>query len=309
MDAETRELLRGSIHDLFETDAGGDVVAGLDELGWSEVVADDPAAALDMLFTEQGLLGRASAILDTVAFAEYDGVKIPVVHPINSRASARVIDDRIEIDGVLLANPHGPVGVATHDTGFLVDLAAQQSAVTAVAGFDARSGLRRVRLTMACDGVTETDLDWTPIVAAAERALSSELVGNGSAMVRLAADQITGRFQFGRPIAANQSPRHRLAESYALLRGAAELSAVAWRTGSGADARTAKAYAGYAVDAASRACVQVCGAIGLTAEHPLSGHVARSRILDAMYGGWADSMTDIGGQFVASGCLPPQARL
>jgi hypothetical protein len=308
VDAETRELLKGSIRDLFES-VDGDVVAGLGELGWGDVVTDDPAAALDLLFTEQGALGRASAILDTVAFAEYDGVRIPVVHPIGSRASARLVGERIEIDGVLLADADGSAVVATHDTAFVVDLAAHESAVTPVAGFDTGSGLRRVRLGVRRDVATAVDVDWTSIAAAAERALSSELVGNGSAMVRLASDQITERVQFGRPIGANQSPRHRLAESYALVRGAAELSAVAWRTGSGADARTAKAYAGFAVDPASRACLQVCGAIGLTAEHALPGYVTRGRILDAMYGGWADSMTDIGGRFIASGCLPPVARL
>lgn len=308
MDADTAELLRGSIRGLFES-GDGDIVTGLDELGWSDVVTDDPAAALDLLFTEQGSLGRASAILDTVAFAEHDGTRIPVVHPINSRTSARVIDERIEIDGVLLANAHRPAVVATHDTAFVVVLAARESAVTPVMGFDPGSGLRRVRLSVRRDAAPAVDVDWTSIAAAAERALSSELVGNGSAMVRLAADQITGRVQFGRPIGANQSPRHRLSESYALVRGAGELSAVAWRTGSAADARTAKTYAGYAVDAASRACLQVCGAIGLTAEHALPGYVKRSRILDAMYGGWADSMTDIGRQLLVSRSVPPAARL
>ena len=308
MDAETAELLRGAIRDLFESD-DGDIVAGLDELGWDDVVTDDPAAAIDLLFMEQGLLGRASSILDTVAFAEHDGAKVPVVHPVNSRTSARLVDDRIEIDGVLLADVDRSAVVATNDTAFVVDLGAHESVVTPVAGFDPGSALRRVRLSTGRDVATQVDVDWTSIVAAAERALSSELVGNGSAMLRLAADQITGRVQFGRPIGANQSPRHRLAESYALVRGAAELSAVAWRTGSAADAHTAKTYAGYAADTASRACLQVCGAIGLTTEHALPGYVTRSRILDAMYGNWADSTTDLGCQLLLARSIPAAARL
>ncbi|OBH01635.1 hypothetical protein A5692_17150 [Mycobacterium sp. E342] len=308
MDAETAELLRGSIRVLFDS-GDGDIVTGLEELGWGDVVADDPAAALDLLFTEQGMVGRASAILNTVAFAEHNGTRIPVLHPFNSRTSACLIDEGIEIDGVLLADVSGPTVVATHDTAFVVDLSVHESAVTPVAGFDPDANLQRVRLRVRRDAAPTVDVDYVSIAAAAERALSSELVGNGSAMLRLAADQITTRVQFGRPIGANQSPRHRLAESYALVRGAAELSALAWRTGSSLDARTAKAYAGYAVDTASRACLQVCGAIGLTTEHALSGYVKRSRILDAMYGGWADSMKDIGRQLLVSRSLPPAARL
>ena len=307
MDSDTRELLRDSIRGLFAS--GADVVAGLEDMGWDDVVADDPAGAIDLLFTEQGALGRASAALNTVAYAVHDGVPRPVVHPIDGRTSAQCVDDDVQIDGVLLADACPIVVVATDDTTLVVDLAGYESAVTAVAGFDPASHLRRVRLSVARENTREVTVDWGSIAAAAERALASELVGNGSAMLRLAVDQISDRTQFGRPIGANQSPRHRLAESYALVRGAAELSAVAWRTRSAVDARTAKAYAGYAAETASRACLQVCGAIGLTAEHPLPGYVTRSRILDALYGGWAESTADIGRQLLVSGVLPTATRL
>jgi hypothetical protein len=307
MDSETRDLLKGSIRELFEA-GDGDIVTGLDELGWSDVVADDPVAAVDLLFTEQGELGKSSSALDTVAFAELaDGTRSRVVHPVNGGTSASIVDDVIQVDGVVLDDVDQPVVVITHEGAFTVDV--PDSAVMAVGGFDPGSRLRRVRLGVERDAATEVDVDWAGITAAAQRALCSELVGNGSAMLRLAADQITHRIQFGRPIGANQSPRHRLAESYALVRGAAELTRVAWRTGAASDARTAKAYAGYAVETTSRACLQVCGAIGLTTEHALPGYVKRSRVLDALYGGWATSTTDIGRQLLAAGSVPSAARL
>jgi hypothetical protein len=307
MDDQTTSLLRDSVRGVFAS--GADVVAGLDELGWSDVVADDPAAALDLFFAEQGALGRASAVLDTVAYAEHDGTRSVVVHPVNASTSARLVDDRIEIDGLLLSDSVDTVVVATDTATFVVDVAARESTVTAVAGFDPGSRLRRVRFGVERDAVTEVDVDWASITAAAQRALASELVGNGSAMLRLAADQIADRVQFGRPIGANQSPRHRLAESYALVRGSAELTAVAWRTGSAVDARTAKTYAGYAADTASRACLQVCGAIGLTTEHPLPGYVTRGRVLDALYGGWADATADIGRELLVARSIQTAARL
>ena len=67
MDAETQDLLKASIRDLFDSD-DGDIVTGLQELGWSEVVAEDAEAATDLLFTSQGEAGKASAadLLDHV---------------------------------------------------------------------------------------------------------------------------------------------------------------------------------------------------------------------------------------------------
>jgi hypothetical protein len=309
MDSETRDLLAGSIRDLFES-CEGDVVDRLGELGWSDVVADDPAVAVDLLFTEQGALGKSSSALDMVALAELaDGSTHAVVHPVNGRVPARIVDDGIAIDGVILTDIDEPIVVATDNEAFLVDLSRRDSVVTAVGGFDPGSRLHRVRSHIERAQVTQVAIDWDAVTAAAERALSSELVGNGMAMLRLAADQITGRKQFGRPLGANQSPRHRLAEGYALLQGAAELARTAWRTGDASDARIAKAYAGYASQTTSRACLQVCGAIGLTTEHALPKYVTRGRILDAMYGGWAESASDIGRHLLDSGSLPVAARL
>jgi alkylation response protein AidB-like acyl-CoA dehydrogenase len=56
----------------------------------------------------------------------------------------------------------------------------------------------------------------------------------------------------------------------------------------------AKTYAGSASDVTSRTCLQVCGAIGLTSEHSLGRYVKRARILDALHGGWRESVQDIG---------------
>lgn len=309
MDAETQDLLKGSIRDLFA--GSDDIVAGLEELGWGEVVAEDAAAATDLLFTEQGAAGKASSALDTVAYATAaDGSRSPIVHPLAADAAAQRLDNRVEIDGVLLADPRQAVVVAAADGAtYLVDDTLLRDATTKVAGFDPASHLTRVRLSVDLGEVTAVDLDWTGTASAARRALASELVGNGNAMLRLATDQIASRHQFGRPIGANQSPRHRLADAYALLGGAAELVRRAWHSGSAWDARIAKAYAGYAVDVTSRSCLQVCGAIGLTTEHQLPAYVQRSRILDALYGGWAAATNDIGGQLVAAAAVPPGDRL
>lgn len=309
MDAETQGLLRGSIRDLF-ADGDDDITTGLDELGWSEVVADDAAVAIDLLFNEQGAAGKASSALDTVAHARASGAIYPVIHPVGAQTAAVRAGSQLDIDGVLLADVDQPAVSAGPDgCAYLIDLDTLRSAMQSVAGFHAASRLRRVRLSLDIETASAIDIDWPAVVAAARRALAAELVGNGTAMLRLATDQIANRHQFGRPIGANQSPRHRLAECYALLGGAQALVRMAWQSNSAGDARAAKAYAGHAVDATSRACLQVCGAIGLTTEHQLPGYVQRARILDALYGGWSVTMHDIGRELLQSVAVPIGDRL
>jgi alkylation response protein AidB-like acyl-CoA dehydrogenase len=128
-------------------------------------------------------------------------------------------------------------------------------------------------------------------------------------MLDIAVDHVGQRTQFGRPLGSNQSPRHRLADCYALLAGARALIDTAWSSGSAWDAKVAKAYAGYASAATSRACLQVCGAIGLTSEHVLGGYAKRARILDALYGGWRSSNRDIGMTLLREETVPGGPRL
>lgn len=71
----------------------------------------------------------------------------------------------------------------------------------------------------------------------------------------------------------------------------------------------AKTYAGQASDATTRACLQLCGAIGLTSEHPLGGYVKRARILDALYGGWREATHDIGMTLLRTEGIPPGPRI
>jgi hypothetical protein len=314
VDADTRELLQGSIRSLLLS-RPDDLVAGLADLGWDEVVADDEAAAVSLLFAEQGRAAIASAALDTVMRqagggdwrSPADGGPATVVHPLG-RAQSTTHGDRIQIDGVVLRAP-GPADTAivgTDPTSCAHILTAQQLADSTIAlgGFDPASALHRVQLTIDRDGLAELKTDWSRATAAARRSLSSELTGNAQAMLDLAADHVTQRIQFGRPIGANQAPRHRLAECYALLGGAGELVHAAWRSGTPWDAAVAKAYAGYAAHTTSRACLQVCGAMGLTSEHALGTYVKRSVVLDALYGGWQQAMLTLGRDLLRTHAIP-----
>ena len=102
--------------------------------------------------------------------------------------------------------------------------------------------------------------------------------------LRIAVEHVRVRVQFGSPIGSFQSPRHLLADASATLEGARALLDESWRYGGSLSALIAKAAAGRAHRAIADAAMQVCGAIGLTAEHDLHRYVTRGFQIDSLCG-------------------------
>jgi hypothetical protein len=128
-------------------------------------------------------------------------------------------------------------------------------------------------------------------LAAGRRALGWWLVGTGRAMLSLARAHALDRTQFGKPVAAFQAVRHRLADTLVALEGAeATLVAAADDLGS----LLAKAAAGQAALTAARHCQQVLGGIGFTAEHQLHRHVRRALVLDGLLGSSRELVREAG---------------
>ena len=126
--------------------------------------------------------------------------------------------------------------------------------------------------------------DWCEIERRSRLALSSELVGVAERTVDVAAEHVSSRKQFGQPIGAYQAVRFRLAEAYAETVGARALVAAAVEDGSVTSAHLAHAAASLAGDAVAKHALQVCGAIGFSAEHALPGLVKRTFALAALLG-------------------------
>jgi alkylation response protein AidB-like acyl-CoA dehydrogenase len=132
--------------------------------------------------------------------------------------------------------------------------------------------------------LVEASTEWSQAVTAAHRALATELVELAERALRIAVEHVSVRVQFGAPIGSFQSPRHALADASAVLAGARALLGEAWRDGGELLALSAKAAAGRAHRAVSDVALQVCGAIGLTAEHDLHRYVTRGFQVDALCG-------------------------
>jgi hypothetical protein len=133
---------------------------------------------------------------------------------------------------------------------------------------------------------TDASTEWGRAIAAAHRALATELVALSDRTLRIAVEHISVRVQFGSPIGSLQSPRHALADAAARLEGARALLGESWGYGGMLSAQTAKAAAGRAHRAVCDAALQVCGAIGLTAEHDLHRYVVRGFQVDALCGSY-----------------------
>ncbi len=121
-------------------------------------------------------------------------------------------------------------------------------------------------------------------VAAAHRALASELLGLSRGALALAVRHVSDRTQFGRPIGSFQAVRHRLAEAYAWAAGTEALVEAAWEDRSRRSAATAKAHAGHTHALVVRHGMQVSGAMGLTWEYDLHRYVRRGFLLNVVLG-------------------------
>ena len=287
VDADTLVLLRSSLLEVLT--AGDGIGEALLELGWDDVVSDDPAVATTCLFEVQGEVRAVTDQVDVVAAAAAGlpaGTRFVWPDPGAGAGvpSSTIAGARVEVRGLVTAGfdvaAAPSVAVPTDQGLVLVDPSTLVAA--AVLGVDPDAGWSRVTgdagsLGSPCPG-------WDAGLAAARRAVASELIGACTGMLGLATAHVTSREQFGRPIGSYQSVRHRLAEAFANVEGARATVAAAWQDGGPVAAEVAKAVAGRAHADVARHCLQVCGAMGLTWEFDLHRFVRRGQALDAFIG-------------------------
>jgi hypothetical protein len=277
----------------------------LAELGWSDIEAEYPIQACELLFRAQGRSLVNSDSLDKVMLAELaplldgpvDGIVLPGLADGYTPGS-----DVERVTGILLgplpsagrmvvpvSTPKGTVSIGIIDADGLEG--------ERLDTFDPSAYWTQVSGPMTGD-LVDASTEWSRAIAAAHRALATELVALADEALRIAVEHVSVRIQFGSPIGSFQSPRHLLADASAVLEGARALLGETWRYGttsrvasllpSGGElsALTAKAAAGRAHRAISDAALQVCGAIGLTIEHDLHRYVTRGFQIDSLCGSY-----------------------
>lgn len=267
----------------------------LEELGWSDIEAEYPIEACELLFRAQGRSLAQTDCFEKVMLAELaallgepvDGIVLP--RPVDGYDPGSNADG---VTGIVL----GPLG-AEAARRLVVPVAGPMGTVSlGIVDADALTGTRMntfdpsacwTRVDGPLDGpLIDASTEWSHAVAAGHRALATELIALADEALKIAVDQVSSRHQFGSAIGSFQSPRHLLAEAKAHLEGARALLGETWRYGGRLSAQTAKAAAGRAHRTLSDAAMQVCGAIGLTIEHDLHRYVMRGFQIDSLCGSY-----------------------
>jgi len=307
MDAEDRELFDRSLAHATATHSGPALDAALDELGWGDALAEDPRAAVGLLFEHQGRANAGSSALDRV-LAVALGLDGPVVLP--ALGGHRPPGDGVDVRGVGSGGIGSAATVsvvsATGDALTVSSVDADTLTLRRVDGLDPAFGLVEVTATdLAADGAPLDPTTWSEAVAAGQRALAHELVGASRAMLGLARDHAVDRIQFGVPIASFQAVRHRLAESLVAVEAAAAAADAAWDDGTPLTAAMAKAVAGHSAQTVARHAQQVLAGVGFTLEHPFHHHLRRTFVLDGLLGRARGLTLELGEQLLAERQVPP----
>jgi alkylation response protein AidB-like acyl-CoA dehydrogenase len=309
VDTEETAMLTASLQEVFgEADDGADVSRLLAGLGWDEVVAEHPAEATALLFTEKGRALSSATLLDDVvlpmlATGIQDGATA-VCYP-SPGAGWRPSSTAEMTTGVLLRRPEPDerivIPVAEAGGVSLAIAPASELAITPLPSLDPEIGWHLVT------GPTPTGRydgrQWAVAVTAAHRALAAEIIGVADRALELAVEHTSTRSQFGAPIAAFQAVRHRLADAYVAIAVARALLGAAFAAdpeSAVVAAAAAKARAGRAHQVASASAIQVCGAMGATLEHPLHKYVNRGAVLDALLGSGAELTAELGAMIRAT---------
>lgn len=289
---EIKEL-RSTIAAMLES-SPDEIPAQLEELGWEDLVAEEPEAAITTLFAEHGrLLGR-SAILDGV-----------VISALGIDADA-VVYNAVEKDGtvtgILIGTSDGTLAVPA-----LRGLVPGEVATSPLPNFDVDLSWSRVSFPAA--SVTPTRAEWDAAEAAGHRALAAEIVGIAREMLRLAMTYTSDRHQYGHALAQFQTVRHRFADAHVANEAADALLHASFSTDDPRLSRAAKASAGKAAEISALHSIQTFGAIGSTEEHVLHHYVARSTVLDSLLGSSRELTARIGADILESGTVPILSEL
>jgi hypothetical protein len=289
MDAGERALLAETVDDALARATDAD--AALSELGWLDMLAAEPGAAIEIVF---GALGR---------------------HNLMSTALDDVLAPEPRADLAVLLPPFGAwelghTGLATARIAAAKELLVGTDIVlvsdvtaTRVRGIDPAAGLHTVAFgDNSCSIRTE-------IVARTRVALAFQLAGAARAMLDLACTHALEREQFGRAVASFQAVRHRLAEALVAVEAAEASAGAALEDGGPVTAALAKAIAGRSARVVAKHAQQVLAGIGFTTEHSFHRYLKRTMVLDGLFGSTDALVVDLGHRLLANRAVPTLIEL
>jgi alkylation response protein AidB-like acyl-CoA dehydrogenase len=296
MNTAERTLLAETVRDaVANATSADDALAGL---GWLEMLAAEPDAALEIVFTALGATHQSATALDDVLVAALGR------EPRSDRAAilpAFGSWDPPVAQGLATARVTTATEIVV--AGAVVPIA--NVTVTKLHGIDPDAGW----CTVTVNGPATTSDQWAAAVALGRRAVAYEIAGASRAMLDLAREHALERVQFGRPVARFQAVRHRLAEALVAIESLdACLDAAADAPGP-ETAALAKAAAGRTARTVAGHCQQVLAGIGFTTDHPFHRYLKRTMLLDGVFGTADDIVTALGHTLLATRRVPTLIEL
>lgn len=311
---EDRDLMRKAVRGVLSKAEPISIIDMLRDTGFVGLLEEDISTALVALFEEHGANLVSSPALDLVAL---HGLGLPID---NSRAfiypsltghdlvAGKWVSGRMEVDGLLLrGHERAEELIAVVESPFGLQIAyfaAESVHPKPVNGFDLDLGISRVtEIVDATIEPLESDSQLRSL-SLCRLALAHELVGVCKSILDLTINHVVERVQFGRPIGANQAAKHRLADTFVAMKACEALLNAEPDSADVFLSSAAKAHAGRTALRACNSSLQLCGAIGLTREHPLHRFVRRAHLLDSFLGSSVQLQREIGSRLVDTAELP-----
>ncbi|HME70434.1 MAG TPA: acyl-CoA dehydrogenase family protein [Myxococcota bacterium] len=313
------ETVRSAIEGALAADEDADIDAVLAQLGWREMLRDEPGDAIDIVFNALGATNATATALDDVilsALGREPRADLAVMLP---RFAAWDPPGQIDADhlhaGSLATARAATAGEILVVCGpasepWTVTIPMTVLEVRRVRGIDPDAGFRAIRAQGNAAGATRLAATaWQSAVALARRAVAHQIAGATRAILELACTHTKERVQFGRPIARFQAVRHRLADALVAVE-ALEATLGAVREQPSPDtAALAKAIAGRTARTVVAHCQQVLAGIGFTTEHPFHRYLKRTIALEGLFGSADEIVLDIGRQLLAERRVPTLIQL
>lgn len=297
MDAADLSAFTASVRQAAQRHAE-DFDKGLEEVGWREALVDDPAAAR-AVFAVQGELNLASSALDDVLLQalghrpEPDTAVLIAPYPIGTRRLATATHIvSVDRDGVIPIPPGAPT-------------LRKVQGIDPDGGWVELGGDFELHVMGGCVPAPPRDA----ALAAGRLAIATELAAASRAMLDLAREHAISRIQFGKPIAAFQAVRHRLADSLVATTAAEAAVDAGWEEQSRYTATMAKTIAGRSARTVARHSQQVLAGMGFTTEHAFHRYFRRVLALDQLLGSSAELSTAMGQDSLRDRAIPAMLAL
>ena len=305
IDAEDRALLEKSIESvLADVEPGDDVDALLAEIDWLDLLATEPADAIDIVFRALGRFDVRSSALDDVLChglgvdARADlAVVLPSFGTWDPPASDVGLTGLVTSRGAR-AKELLVVG-GTTEAPTLATLPITEVTCTPVTGVDPFSAYQRVHAETAPQGAALPAERLDAAIALARRAIATQIAGANRTMLEMSQAHAREREQFGAPIAQFQVLRHKLSETLVAVESTEACLVAARDEPNARTAAMAKALASRNARIVAKHCQQVLAGVGFTTEHAFHHFLKRVIALEGLFGSADAILLDVGRDLLA----------